>query len=104
MILICLVTLALNTYGIKELTPVTSTTWVPALGTEVEIDTIPQESHTTPNLDGAFFFVIGLLLNVTMLDTGMLTMSGQATRVVLRFLGPVLLGLTVPAVRVRVKC
>ena len=50
-----------------------------------------------------FFFVVGSLVSVTTLDTERLTTIGQNTRVVLRLLGPVLLGLTVLAVRGRVK-
>ncbi len=42
-------------------------------------------------------------MSVTTLDTEILGTAGHAIRVVLRFLGPVFLGLTVLAVRGRVK-
>jgi len=50
-----------------------------------------------------FLFVVGSLVNVTTFDTEVLTTTGQGIRVVLRLVGPVLLGLTVFAVRGRVK-
>ena len=50
-----------------------------------------------------FLFVVGSLVSMTTFDTGVLTTTGQGVRVVLRLVGPVLLGLTVLTVRGQVK-
>ena len=103
-ILLVIATLMLNVCGFKEpAPPVAPLARASVLGMEFELGLIQEELNTRPSLGDAFLFVTGSLVSVTTFNPEVLTSTGQAIRVILRFIGPILLGLTVLAVRGRVK-
>jgi len=101
--LVFVATFALNASGVEDARPVSSVGRGSTFEIDLVTDMVLEDQTGTPGFGEIFLFVLGSLVGVSTFNTEMLTTTGQAVRVVLRFAGPVFLALAVLAVRSRVK-